>query len=111
MRGSHTSLFITFKKPYHNATSQTISRWLKTILKRSGLDTTKFTAHSTRHASTSAAARKDVPYDTIRLAAGWTKKSSAFATFYNRPVLPENSFALGVHGSLSPIYKFMLSIL
>lgn len=47
------NLFITFKKPYHNATSQTIARWRKQTMFNSGIDTNQFTAHSTRHASTS----------------------------------------------------------
>ncbi|KAJ8980421.1 hypothetical protein NQ317_018813 [Molorchus minor] len=63
------------------------------MLNRSGLDTSRFTAHSTRHASTSAAARKGVSYDTIRLAAGWTRRSSTFANFYDRPIIEDNDFA------------------
>lgn len=81
-------LILTFKKPIHPASSQTISRWLKTVLKRSGINTTIFTAHSTRHAATSAAHRKGVHIDTIRNTAGWSESSSVFYTFYNRPVPP-----------------------
>lgn len=80
LREKSNKLFITFKKPYRDATAQTISRWLKIILHKSGLDTNQFTAHSTRHASTSAAARKGVSYETIRLAAGWTEKSATLQT-------------------------------
>lgn len=98
-RGTTKNLFITVKRPYHSATAQTIGRWLKHILKLSGLDTTLFTAHTTRHASTSAAARNGVSYDTIRLAAGWTKKSSAFAQFYNRPIKEDSNFAVTVLNS------------
>lgn len=82
-------LLITFKKPYHAASSQTISRWIKAVLKKSGVDTTQFSAHSTRHASTSAAYRKGVSLDQVRITAGWTSKSGAFAKFYNRPVVSE----------------------
>lgn len=38
-------LLITYKKPFRNATPQSISRWIKTILRKSGLDTSIFTAH------------------------------------------------------------------
>ena len=40
-------LFLTFKKPVHTASKQTISRWVKDILKLSGIDTSIFLAHST----------------------------------------------------------------
>uniref|UniRef100_A0A1Y1M5M3 Tyr recombinase domain-containing protein n=1 Tax=Photinus pyralis TaxID=7054 RepID=A0A1Y1M5M3_PHOPY len=96
LRQTSKNLFITFKKPHKDVTSQTISRWLKVILRKSGLDTNQFTAHSTRHAATSAAARKGVPYDSIRLAAGWSEKSSVFANHYNRPLLQKDNFATTV---------------
>lgn len=86
------SLFLTFKKPYHKATSQTISRWLKDILKKSGIDTNIYSGYSTRHASTSSAARKGVRIEKIRQAAGWTSSSNCFAKFYNRP-LRDTSYA------------------
>lgn len=87
------NLFISTKKPYRNVSSQSISRWIKTILKKSGIDTSLFTAYSTRHAATSAAARKGVSFDTIRLSAGWTEKSKTFAKFYQRPLVSQNNFS------------------
>lgn len=97
IRGTTNNLFVTFKKPHKPATTQTISRWLKVILNRSGIDTNMFGAHSTRHASTSAASRKGVSYDSIRAAAGWTEKSKTFAVFYKKPIIKEGlSFANAV---------------
>lgn len=93
LRGDTKHLFITYRKPYHKASTQTISRWLKSMLDKCGVDTEQFTAHSTRHAATSAAARKGVNIDRIRLAAGWTESSSTFANFYNRPLIQKNIFA------------------
>lgn len=79
-------LFITWRKPHHPASSQTLSRWVKNILGKSGIDITCFGTHSTRHASTSAALRAGVNIEVIRNAAGWTKESSVFSKFYNRPI-------------------------
>lgn len=95
---SHTNenLFITFKKPYRVATSQTISRWVKQAMMESGLDIKQFSAHSTRHASTSAAFRKGIDVETIRKTAGWANKSETFARFYNRPITNETGFAKSV---------------
>lgn len=93
LRGLESCLFITTAKPHKAATTQTLSRWIKTMLGRSGVDVAKFTAHSTRHASTSAAARKGINIDTICRAAGWTRGSKTFASFYNRPLSARNNFA------------------
>lgn len=79
-------LFITFKKPYHRASCQSISRWLKQVMSESGIDTTRFTAHSTRHAATSRAHREGLSVDSIIRAVGWSPRSSSFATHYNRPL-------------------------
>lgn len=92
-----TYLFLTHKKPIHQATVQTLSRWVKTVLKNSGVDTTIFSTHSTRHAATSAAARLGVNIDTIRNTAGWTRSSQVFNKFYNRPLVQNTSeFAVSV---------------
>lgn len=84
------SLFVTFKKPFRTASTQTISRWIKTTLNLAGIDTNVFKTHSTRHAATSAALRKIVSVDTIRKTAGWSDASSTFFVFYNRPLQDDN---------------------
>lgn len=86
-------MFITFKKPFHAATAQSISRWIKKTMEVSGIDVSTFSGHSTRHASTSAAARRGVNIESIRKAAGWSRNSTVFANFYNRPLLEEDEFA------------------
>lgn len=98
IRKQVNNLFISFKKPFKPVGSQTISRWIKTMLAESGIDTTIFTAHSTRHASTSAAHRFGVSIDTIRSTAGWSGTSSVFARFYQRQLVDSNegNFALSV---------------
>lgn len=87
------SLLLTHKKPHKKASSQTISRWIKQTLAESGVDVSIFSAHSTRHASTSAAASAGVCIDTIRKTAGWSATSTTFARFYNRPVPDDGLFA------------------
>lgn len=91
-------LLLTTKKPFHNASSATISHWIKNVLSESGVDISIFSAHSTRHASTSAANRKGLSVEVIKRTAGWSGNSLVFARFYNRPVLEDNdnSFAEAV---------------
>ncbi|XP_034935551.1 uncharacterized protein [Chelonus insularis] len=85
LRNNVDKLLITFKKPYKEASTQTISRWVKSVLTESGVPE-EFTAYSTRHASTSTAYKKGIDINTIKSTAGWTKSSEVFARFYNRPI-------------------------
>jgi integrase len=80
-------LILSYKKPHRSASSQSLGRWIKQTLTDSGIDTSIFTAHSTRHASTSAASRAGLSVDAIRKSAGWTERSAVFANFYNRPII------------------------
>lgn len=89
-------LLLTHKKPHRAATTQSISRWIKSIMAKSGIEVDIFGSHSTRHAATSAAFRRGIDIDTIRKAAGWTAKSNVFARFYNRPVMDNTSVANAV---------------
>jgi len=85
-------LFLS-SKTHNPVTTQTMSKWVKNVLKRSGVNSDVFCAHSTRHASTSLAARSGVSTDQIFATAGWSNNSSTFARFYNRPVVNRGSFA------------------
>lgn len=90
--------FISFKSPYKPVCSQSISRWIKEVLHKSGIDTTIFTAHSTRHASTSSAHIHGVSLDLIRKTAGWSDSSCVFAKYYQRTVIAknDNQFAISI---------------
>ncbi|KAI5636594.1 hypothetical protein NE865_10710 [Phthorimaea operculella] len=90
------NLLITVKRPHRAATAQSISRWIKQIMGESGVDVTAFSAHSTRHAATSAAAAAGVSIDLIRKTAGWTTRSETFAKFYHRQILTDDIFARNV---------------
>lgn len=89
---SQDSLFLSFVMPHKTVSSQTISRWIKLSLEECGVRSDLFTAHSTRHASTSRAAQKGVSLDLIKRAAGWSGQSRVFAVFYNRPMLDPEEF-------------------
>lgn len=86
------SLFIFSRSPYNAAFPQTLGRWVKAGLYAAGVDISIFSAHSTRHASTSLAAAKDISVDEIRRTAGWSSSSNVFARFYNRPIVNQSSF-------------------
>lgn len=85
LRNNETKLFISYIKPFKAVSRDTISRWTKTVLDKSGIDTTVYKAHSTRAASSSKACRNNVPIDQIMANAGW-KSAQTFYRFYNKPV-------------------------
>ena len=89
LRGGENKLFISSVKPHGAVTKSTISRWIKSVLKKSGIDVTVFGAHSCRAASTTAAAEKGLPIETIMKAAGWST-SSTFAVFYKKNIEKDN---------------------
>ena len=86
LRNNYDLLILAVKKPYKSASSQTISRWIKSVLTSSGINE-NYTAHSTRHASTSLALQEGVDIQTIRSTVGWSKSSEVFAKFYIRPMV------------------------
>lgn len=85
-------LFLSLQKPYGVVSKQTLSRWVKCALTLAGVDTNVFKPHSTRHASTSAAARAGVSMDIIRDSAGWSPNSATFARFYQRPIVDRSQY-------------------
>lgn len=95
------NFFITTKFPFRAATKQTVSRWIRNVLSDSGIDTSIFQPHSSRHATTSAAYKQGISIDLIRQTAGWSKDSQTFAKFYNRPVVNRGDFAESILGLCS----------
>lgn len=90
----NSKLLISTIKPHKDVTAQTIGHWIKSVMKKSGIDTEVFSAYSTKHAAVSSAYAKGVNIDTIRRTAGWSDKSQTFANFYNRPINPaDETFA------------------
>ena len=69
---------------------------MKSTLAEAGIDTTKFKAHSSRSASSSAAYEAGVALPDIMEAADWSTVST-FTKFYHRPVC-KSSFANAVLG-------------
>ncbi|XP_065918235.1 uncharacterized protein [Dysidea avara] len=80
-------VFITSKRPFRRARPATLGHWIKDTLKTAGVDTERYTAHSTRSASTSQARRKGVLVSDILKVANWSTRST-FERFYHKPSEP-----------------------
>lgn len=92
LRNNEQQLFISYSKPYKAVSRDTISRWVKTVMEKSGIDVQTFKPHSTRAASTSKAFSKSVPLEHILSTAGWSS-TCTFAKFYNKPIIKTDCFA------------------
>ena len=83
--GDTDELIITFGKPYHPASKDTIARWIKDLMRISGVDTDIFKPHSCRSASTSKAHISGVSIDNILKCGQWSSDST-FYKFYCRNI-------------------------
>ena len=91
IRKSERHLFISYQKPHRRATKSTISRWIKTVMTKAGIDTEQYKSHSTRAAAASCASKRHFPVNDILQQAGWSNETT-FQRFYNKPVEPGTSF-------------------
>ena len=93
LRGEKKQLLISYAKSHKAVSPDTVSRWLKTTLKQAGVDTSKYSAHSTRSASTSAAKGNSIPIETIMKSAGGSQEST-FTKYYHKPVVTQENLGL-----------------
>ena len=80
-------LFLSIVSPHKPISSTTFARWIKTVLKDSGIDTSTFGSHSTRSASISAAQKLGASVSDILKVADWSREAT-FIKFYHKPIAP-----------------------
>lgn len=73
-------LFVSFKT-FKSITSCSIARWLRIVLSNSGIDISKFKAHSFRAASSTAASNAGISLNEILKTANWAS-AQTFKKFY-----------------------------
>lgn len=87
-----TQLLLSYINPHQGVCSSTISRWIKEVLKISGINTEIFKAHSSRSASSTGASLAGASVSEILKMGSWSREST-WQRFYNKPVVsPEESF-------------------
>ena len=82
-------------KPHRAVTKDTIARWIKTVMARSGINVRKYGAHTIRAAATSKAGSQGVPIQDILKTAGWSN-AGTFQKFYHKSKDSECSFSKAV---------------
>jgi hypothetical protein len=85
LRKNSKQLFISYRKPHEPVGKETISRWIRVVLHKAGIDTSVYKAHSTRAASSSAARDRNVPISDILATAGWACEKT-FTIYYSKPI-------------------------
>lgn len=97
-RNNGSKLFCSFAKPHKEVSKDTISRWIRIILSKAGVDTNIYGPHSVRSAVTSKANVNSVPLDFILKKAGWSREKT-FAKFYYKEIVNEDKFVNGIFRS------------
>ena len=97
---SKNPLFLSYIKPHRPVKTCSIARWVKRVLSLSGIDTSHFTAHSTRSAATSAAYKSGVSIAETMRVADWSQ-ASTFKRFYEKPC--KDMFGLGILSSAESV--------
>ena len=85
LRRESPQLLISHTKPFKPVSKDTIARWVKTVLELSGIDVKKYSAHSSRAASTSLCKSKGLALAEIMKSAGWSN-AHTFAAYYDKPL-------------------------
>ena len=69
LRDSERRPYITTQAPFQGVVRETISRWVKAVMREAGINVDQFKPHSTRAAASSATKLKGVPLQNIMKAA------------------------------------------
>lgn len=85
LRGHHVKLLISYRKPFAPVSRDTISRWVRMMMCRAGLDINKYAPHSCRAATVAAAKNANIPVVEIMKRVGWAS-AQVFATYYEKPL-------------------------
>ena len=89
---SQSKLLISYIQPYKPVSRDTVTRWVRSVMSLAGIDTSTYSAHSTRAASVSAASRASVKLQDILDTAGWSS-AYCFAKFYDKPITSTSDYA------------------
>jgi len=92
-----SKLLISYVKPHHAVTTDTVARWLRTVMIKSGINVKKFGPHSYRTAASSKASEKCVPIKEILQTGGWSNVGT-FAKFCQKHIQTGTGFVSSVLG-------------
>ena len=71
-----SSFFITYGKPHHPASKDTLARWVKEAMREAGINTDIYKPHSTRSASNSKVFSMGVPLKEVLKRGQWSNATT-----------------------------------
>ena len=83
-------MFIQLRQPHKSVSSQTLARWITSMMADAGVDTSSFHQHSTRSASAAwlgSGTNKKMSVAQICNQGQWSRSTTTFRKFYHRVVL------------------------
>ena len=99
-RNGEFQLLLSSIRPHKAVSTSTVSRWITDILKLSGVDTSVFSGHSTRSASSSKAKSCGVPVKEILKRGHWSSEST-FTKYYYKDINKGDGDNIFQHSILS----------
>ena len=93
MNESQGRVTILYRKPHKEASSDTLSRWIKREMSNAGIQElmlTFFEAHSCRVASTSKARQQGGGGESELLKSGYCSRENMFTKFYDKDIIKSN---------------------
>ena len=81
-----TQLLLSFIKHHKEVSSSTISKWIKEVIKLSGINIEIFKGHSSRSASSTGAGLSGASTNDILNMGSWSNEHT-WQKFYNKPVI------------------------
>ena len=90
-RDNSSNPILSFKSPHSPIGASSVGRWIKSFLGDAGVDTSIYSAHSTRGAASSKPVVLSI--DSILRSGSWSSESG-FSKHYNRPVEKESVASL-----------------
>ena len=94
--GDKFQLLLNYIKPHVEVHSSIVSRWIKEILKETGVDVDVFKGHSARSAYTSKACLSGVSMDDSLSRGSWSNESTWQKFSHKQVLLKEQLFQEGV---------------
>ena len=86
IRENERHLFLTSVKPHIAASRDTISRWVKHVMCKAGINVQMFKPGSTRAASSSQARKAGVPLEEVLQTGGWSQETT-FSKWYRKSIV------------------------
>ena len=93
-----TQLLLSHLKPHKEIQKSTLAGWVKIVLRKAGIDTSQFTAHSCRSAASSKAKAIGISLEGVLKRGQWSGEST-WQKHYHKPIQRNETFETAVLSS------------